>query len=207
MGDNFKVTDDNGNATQSHPSVSFDQDGHFVITWMDSRNGDWDIYSQVFLNCGNTFGRNFLITTFRENDQMFPNSKLSGNKIYTTWTAFDESHEERGIWANVFQWNSLTEIDSKSIAQQPFTFSLMQNHPNPFNPSTSIEYVLNKADHVTLKVYDINGKEIQTLVNEFQQADRYIMAFHPNDLVSGIYFYTLSVGGFLSQTKRMVILK
>jgi hypothetical protein len=88
----------------------------------------------------------------------------------------------------------------------PKEFSLKQNFPNPFNPSTNIQFDFPKDNFITIKIYDILGKEVYTLVNEFKQAGRYSVAFDARNLSSGIYYYTLISGNF-KDTKRMVILK
>ena len=93
----------------------------------------------------------------------------------------------------------------------PDKFNLFQNYPNPFNPVTNIKYQITKSSLVTLKVYDILGKEVETLVNEYQQAGIYEAQF-PNSslnnsrLSSGIYFYRLTAGDF-SAVKRMILVK
>ena len=82
----------------------------------------------------------------------------------------------------------------------------MQNFPNPFNPITTIKYQIPKLSFVTLKVYDVLGKEIAILVNEEKSAGEYEIEFDGNNLTSGIYFYRLQAGNFV-ETKKMVILK
>lgn len=90
----------------------------------------------------------------------------------------------------------------------PSEFSLSQNYPNPFNPETTIEYSIPKAEFVTLKVFDILGKEVATLVNEFKQPGVYSSKFNTlrSSLPSGIYFYGLKAGNFI-KTNKMVLLK
>jgi hypothetical protein len=92
----------------------------------------------------------------------------------------------------------------------PQAFSLDQNYPNPFNPSTIIRYSLEKASNVSLKVYNLLGSEIATLVNIRQEAGSYEIPFNTKDLVhklsSGVYFYRLEAGSFIS-TKKFVLLK
>jgi hypothetical protein len=88
----------------------------------------------------------------------------------------------------------------------PNTFRLGQNYPNPFNPSTTIKYGLPKNSFVTLKVYDILGREVTTLVNENKMAGTYQVNFNASNLASGIYFYTIKAGDF-SQTKKMLLVK
>lgn len=90
----------------------------------------------------------------------------------------------------------------------PFNFSLANNYPNPFNPETTIEYTIPKAANVELKVYDVLGKEVVTLVNEFKQAGKHNTKLSINNLQlsSGVYFYRLSTEGF-TLVKKMMLLK
>ncbi|MFZ1320228.1 MAG: serine hydrolase [Ignavibacteria bacterium] len=90
----------------------------------------------------------------------------------------------------------------------PVGFKLHQNYPNPFNPKTVINYELQVTsdDVVSLKVFDVLGNEVVTLVNEKQNAGSYSVEFDGGDLASGIYFYTLKTGEF-SQTKKMTLIK
>ncbi|MBS1514569.1 MAG: T9SS type A sorting domain-containing protein [Bacteroidetes bacterium] len=93
-------------------------------------------------------------------------------------------------------------------SEVPDKFSLSQNYPNPFNPSTVIRYQLLVAGNVSLKVFDLLGKEVATLVNEKQNAGSYDVDFNSTEynLPSGIYFYTLNAGDF-KETKKMVLVK
>ncbi|MBI4535296.1 MAG: T9SS type A sorting domain-containing protein, partial [Ignavibacteriae bacterium] len=77
---------------------------------------------------------------------------------------------------------------------------------NPFNPSTKIQYTVPNSSHVTLKVYDLLGREVSTLVNGEQAAGSYEVAFRANDLANGTYFYKLQAGSFTS-VKKMMLLK
>jgi hypothetical protein len=88
----------------------------------------------------------------------------------------------------------------------PDKFQLAQNYPNPFNPTTSIKYSLASKSKVELKIYNILGKEIVTLVNNFQDAGNYEVKFNAQNLSSGVYFYELNAGNF-SAKKKMVLLK
>ncbi|MBS1517318.1 MAG: exo-alpha-sialidase [Bacteroidetes bacterium] len=88
----------------------------------------------------------------------------------------------------------------------PYAYELSQNYPNPFNPATKISYSIPASNTVTLKIYNVLGKEVLTLVNERQDAGSYVVVLNASDLSSGIYFYTLSAGEF-TDTKRMVLLK
>jgi len=90
------------------------------------------------------------------------------------------------------------------------TFILHQSYPNPFNPSTTIRYEIPERSFVTIKIYDVLGNEISTLVNEEQPAGTYEVEFNTSsgirDLVSGIYFYQLNAGSYI-ETKKMLLLK
>ena len=89
---------------------------------------------------------------------------------------------------------------------QPLAFQLEQNYPNPFNPSTKISYSIPQQGNVTLKVYDLLGNEVATLVNEEKPAGGYEVEFNASDLSSGIYFYKLQAGSFV-ETKKMTVIK
>ena len=99
----------------------------------------------------------------------------------------------------------ITAVEEKNI---PESFQLYQNFPNPFNPETVIRYQLSVAGHVTLKIYDLLGREVATLVNKEQQTGIHNSTFNINNyaLPSGIYFYQLNAGGNI-QTKKMILLK
>ena len=88
----------------------------------------------------------------------------------------------------------------------PKQFSLSQNYPNPFNPATTIKFALPKDVNVTLKIYDLLGREVKTLVNEIKKSGYYEVSFDGSSLASGIYFYRLEAGTFVD-TKKMVLVK
>ncbi len=100
-----------------------------------------------------------------------------------------------------FKYSSIVEVE---IA--PLVFSLSQNYPNPFNPSTTISYQLPVNSFVTLKVYDVLGNEVATLVNEEKLAGEYEIDFNASEMGSGIYFYKLQTGSFV-KTNKMVLMK
>jgi hypothetical protein len=83
---------------------------------------------------------------------------------------------------------------------------LFQNYPNPFNPTTTIKYSIPELSFVTLKVYDVLGSEIITLVNEEKPIGTHTIEFGASNLPSGIYFYQLQTPNF-TQTKKMILLK
>ena len=99
--------------------------------------------------------------------------------------------------------NSVTDIADNS---QPEAFYLSQNYPNPFNPSTSIQYAVGSRQFVSLKVYDVLGNEVATLVNEEKPAGNYEIEFDATGLSSGVYFYKLNAGRFI-ETKKLILLR
>ena len=96
--------------------------------------------------------------------------------------------------------------DKIEIDISPDKFELYQNYPNPFNPSTTIKYSIPEKSFVSLKVYDILGNEITTLVNKEQPIGYHYVDFYAPALSSGIYFYRLKTGSYF-KTKKMIILK
>ena len=97
-------------------------------------------------------------------------------------------------------------LSNEVVIGTPMTYSLSQNYPNPFNPSTVIKYSIPQSSLVTLKVYNILGKEVASLVNENKEAGNYTVNFSAKNLSSGVYFYTIKAGNF-TQTKKMTIIK
>jgi hypothetical protein len=89
----------------------------------------------------------------------------------------------------------------------PSSFSLEQNYPNPFNPSTAIEFQLHRASRVSLKVFNLLGQEVATLVDDVKQAGVYRVTFDASQLSSGVYFYRLTGDNGLAAARRMMLLK
>ncbi|MBA4311745.1 MAG: hypothetical protein C0417_03850 [Chlorobiaceae bacterium] len=100
---------------------------------------------------------------------------------------------------------NLTSVE-ENISDKPVDFILNQNYPNPFNPSTTISYQLPTQSHVTLKVFDMLGREIATLVNSVEQPGYKSANFNGNNLVSGVYYYRLAAGNYIS-TKKFILMK
>ncbi len=101
-----------------------------------------------------------------------------------------------------FEYSNIIEVN----ISLPTKFALAQNYPNPFNPTTAIAYELPRTAKVVLKVYDVLGREVATLVNQEQAAGRYVQSFNASNLASGIYFYRLQAGNFV-ETKKMMLVK
>jgi 3',5'-cyclic AMP phosphodiesterase CpdA len=135
-------------------------------------------------------------------------TKLVGTIVNSLWTDLPPSDNNAQFDIKIQTTNTNNFINSN-----PANYELAQNYPNPFNPSTLINYQLPKDGFVTLKAYDVLGKEIKTLVNEFKTKGSYNISFDGSNLASGVYFYQLRVIGvsgssnnFLS-TKKMLLIK
>ena len=100
----------------------------------------------------------------------------------------------------------VTDVKTSSVSPALKTYNLEQNYPNPFNPSTVIKYTVPAAGNVVLKVYDILGTEVATLVNEVKPAGEYVSRFNAEHLASGLYLYTLKSGNSI-QSKKMLLIK
>ena len=131
-----------------------------------------------------------------------------GSSIDYGW----EGNETRDINANKEIWNFfkqydlVTEIDDSEKDGIITIFNLSQNYPNPFNPSTTIKYSIPKQSYVGLKIYDLLGEEIETLINEEKPAGNYQVEFKAANLPSGVYFYRIRAGSF-NQVRKMLLIK
>ena len=101
--------------------------------------------------------------------------------------------------------NTITDIKN-ALEELPKEFSLLQNYPNPFNPKTLIKYQLPKSGIVKLKVYDLLGREIETLIDQFMNAGEYVVEFNGSNLSSGVYLYQM-IYGDQTITKKLILIK
>lgn len=104
---------------------------------------------------------------------------------------------------------AIQDTGTVSVNEEPILikdYALLQNYPNPFNPNTIINYQLPAGSNVTLKVYDLLGREVATLVNEIKPAGSYEIEFNASALTSGVYFYKITAGDYVS-TKKMILLR
>jgi hypothetical protein len=138
----------------------------------------------------------------KKNDGFTSIPQINGFLVYNNYIYAATS---KGLWRRLTaDFTSVSQISSNS----PDDYILAQNYPNPFNPSTKINYEIKSSGFVTLKVFDLLGKEVATLVNEKQNAGSYAVDFNSTEfnLPSGIYFYTLNAGEF-KETRKMVLVK
>ncbi len=142
--------------------------------------------------------------TFQMLNEGFPNNPSVRAVVYSENALF------AGLTGGVYKaeingsFESIT--DANFEIETPTEFTLTQNYPNPFNPSTTISFSLPTAQNVTLKVYDILGKEVATLVNEDLRSGNYSRQFDASNLASGMYVYSLKAGNY-TETKKMLLMK
>ncbi len=108
-----------------------------------------------------------------------------------------------GVWRRPL--SEVTAVEENQI-EIPSSYNLSQNFPNPFNPSTKIKYSIPQSSQVQIKIFDVLGKEIETLVNEEKPAGNYEITWYAEELPSGVYFYQLKAGSYVD-TKKMLLLK
>ncbi|MBZ0200145.1 MAG: T9SS type A sorting domain-containing protein, partial [Ignavibacteriaceae bacterium] len=134
---------------------------------------------------------------------LVPNGEFPKNAKYYVIAAFEEDNSEP---SNEIEYYVDKAGKISAAPEKIFTFNLMQNYPNPFNSVTKIKYSIAKPSLVTLKVYDILGREVKTLVNEYKTNGSYEVLFDASRLASGMYIYKLTAGSFTS-VKKMQLLK
>jgi spore coat protein A len=121
------------------------------------------------------------------------------------WHCHILSHEEHDMM-RYYEVVAATTGVAQNLSNIPLKFSLMQNYPNPFNPTTTIKFTLPENSFVTLKVYDILGRETATLINQVAPKGNHEVNFNASGLASGMYVYRLSAGSF-TETKKMLLMK
>ena len=200
---------------QAWPWIAVNDQGLIAIVFYDTRNTPNNNIIEAWLARSSDGGLTFTneVLSSQQSPTSQPNTDVRygdyigtdfwGNRIVTVWT------DERAGGFDMEIYTAQVDITTgiKPVVNTiPSQFELKQNYPNPFNPVTSIKYTLPKASFVSLKVYDILGKEITTLVNEQLNPGAYEITFDGSNVSSGIYFYQLKSGDF-TETKRLVLVK
>jgi len=158
-------------------------------------NSDYDIGSPQGSLSGKTVGIEYIGEDFSAVVLSFPLYYMNESEAYEFINyVFSE------------KFGLITNVDADDTEQIPLTFSLKQNFPNPFNPSTNIEFSIPQNQKVTLKVYDILGRLVTTLVDRELNAGNHKVTFNAGDLSSGVYLYSINAGEF-NATKKLILLR
>ena len=155
---------------------------------------------------------NILVTSILQNSGYFDHVQgVFYDVSQQKWALYNEDLTDYtvGIKYNIYVANSSgipTAVEEEKNPATVSNFELQQNYPNPFNPTTQIRFSLPEQSQVTLKIYNVLGKEIATLVNDVKGAGVHEISFDGSGLASGVYFYTLQTGKF-TQTHKMILMK
>lgn len=197
----MKTTDGGNNWTNKTPNLQY---GLGYIKFFDSKNGmaaGQGRDGSLAIISTTDGGENWSIQP-----TTFPNG-VAGNGLEAGFFLNKNTGWAVGDNGIILKYSSTTGIKDKS-SNVPLEFGLSQNYPNPFNPTTVINYTLPKASMVSIKIYDLLGKEVASLVNESKGAGNYSVQFSAENyhLTSGIYMYQLKADDFISM-KKMVLMK
>ena len=184
-----RLSNDDGNSNMTLSQwQSLGYDLHSIIAdpeeqiFVDHTNGDFHLLQNAQAVDA---GTNLVLPTVFEDLDNTPRPQGSGFDI------------------GCYEFTNATTVEEENI---PESFQLFQNYPNPFNPTTTLSFVIGYSSFVSLKVYDVLGNEIATLVDEEKTAGKYEVSFNSTELPSGVYIYQLNSGNYI-QTRKMVILK
>ncbi len=186
----------------------------------DTFTGGWAKWSDINFNIdypGKYIFSNYLVGGY---DSLQVSSGIScdlnagyaGGERYGKYVVNDSDAVFWGDWSshpwdgNFWLTGTLLPTSVKNDKVLPTEFNLLQNYPNPFNPATKINYTIPQQGFVLLKIYDVLGNEVTTLVDEYREVGSYEITFDASMLSSGIYFYKLQAGDFV-QTKKMILVK
>jgi len=174
-------------------------DGKVNLTWNDNSDNENGYIIQrknsnnIFITIDTTAGNQTSYT------DLVPSSD---NYVYRVIAFNDSAVSDYSNESSI----AVTGIKNEISSSSNLNFKLLQNYPNPFNPSTKINYTIFKTSHVILKIYDMMGEEVSTLVNNELQPGNYSAVFKAGNLASGIYFYQLRAGNFAAR-KKMILLR
>ena len=181
------------------------------LTWITKMGAGWDFSCLKISSDGKIYAAtqgNWLYESDDNGDNWFlVNGGLNDSKYILSLEITNSGFLFAGMdYYGIYKSANKVVTTLNEENTVPSKFELMQNYPNPFNPSTSIEYSVPSNEYVLLKVYDLLGNEVNTLVNERQSAGNYEVNFDASNLASGIYFYRIQSGSFI-QTKKLMLLK
>lgn len=205
----------NNGKTQYFPAIDVDKYGGVNIIYYDDRSTTNDS-SSVYLSRSTDGGISWV--DYKISDHNFKPLPIGGlgqgyqgdnidivsvdDKLFPVW--MDNSTGLYQIWSTIISFAPISVDDKLNVAND---FYLYQNYPNPFNPSTTIDFRLAKPSYVTIKIFDVLGNEIETLISEYRLSGIHSVQFIPDtELPSGIYFYRINTENF-SDTKKFIYQK
>jgi uncharacterized delta-60 repeat protein len=210
FGSNGIVTTLVGASNDVASSLAIQSNGKIAASGYSYSGSDYDFAVVGYNTNGsldNSFGTNGIVTTQigSSGNLAFASAIQDDGKIVIA--GMSENSSSYSVFTLVrYFGDGSTEVDNENNEEIPAEFSLEQNYPNPFNPTTNFEYRISNFGFVSLKVFDVLGNEVATLVNEEKPAGAYQITFNAYGLSSGVYFYKLQAGSFV-KTKKMILLK
>jgi hypothetical protein len=207
--DNYTVNDNLLSDPPNTPSNLFAQqifnpETQVQLDWQDNSLNEYAFKIIRKNGLSNSTNSYFIIDTVYSNITQYIDSNVTVDSTYTygiiAFNIYGNSDTSNFATITVDPVTNLNEQNNLT------SYSLDQNYPNPFNPVTSIQYVVSSRQFVTLKVFDVLGNEVATLVKEEKPTGEYEIEFDAQGLTSGVYFYQLKAGSFI-QTKKMVLLR
>lgn len=133
----------------------------------------------------------------------FNSNRFVGGATYHYRVKYRDHNTKWSDWSNTTTFNNVVSVDDSEL---PLVYNLEQNYPNPFNPSTNINFTIKETGNVTLKVYDVLGNELTTLLDKEMKSGKYSISFNASKFTSGVYFYKIQTGNF-SDVKKMLLVK
>ena len=207
VNDSLTIDDDNNPGySRFYPSIAVAPGGQRIYAvWADRRENpsqqEYNVYFSFSLDGGQTWSSDIQVNEDTSGSyQLYPAVAVKSDGVVDTVLVVWEDDRPGTI------------VGIESGVQKPDAFLLHQNYPNPFNPGTQITFALPEAAVVTLKVYDLLGREVKTLVNQRRAAGTHTVRWDGTDeagnpVASGVYLYRLHVGNNFVQTRKMVLLK
>lgn len=212
LGDNYRINEDES-GIHGEASVVANESGEFSIFWTDYGDNlqNPDLYAQKFDASGNASGGNFQAVADGPNYQeSIPFAGANNDKIVLTWV---DNRRTKGwdIFGKIVTWDWSGESDGVDDGSSVVEFALDQNYPNPFNPSTMIRYKVAKASRVSIKVFDLLGRQVAVVFEGNVGAGIYEIPWTAKKLPSGMYLYQITAESngktLFSQTKKLMLIK
>ena len=206
-----RVNNDGAGNDQKFPWICVDDvTGYVWIIFFDSRYYNVSMSNPFVARStdgGNTF-QNARLSTLNTYNNFYIGEYMGidahNNKVRPLWV---QATNNITVQSYVSIIDTFYSIGINTISEEvPSSYSLKQNYPNPFNPVTNIKFDIPKSSFVSIKIYDISGKEVETIVNENIQAGKYETQWNGNIYASGVYFYKLMTDGYM-ETKKMILIK